>query len=267
MSCTVRSMATSTSLAHDDRGSGPALVFVHGHPFSRRMWAPQLDSLSDAFRVIAPDLPGYGESPPRGSIVTMRELADAVVELLDALDVDHATVVGLSMGGLVAMELGLGNPDRVDGLVLAATTAAPVTKEEAETRRRTADQIEAAGILDHALEMAGRLFGPVARRDPELVGPVLTMMLGTSPAGGAAALRGRTERPPYDRLLGELRVPALVIAGDQDAYSTDAITNQLVASLPEPDVLRLAGVGHLPNLEAQTEFDAAVRAFAVRVGT
>lgn len=267
MSCTVRSMATSPSLAHDDRGSGPALVLVHGHPFSRRMWAPQLDSLSDAFRVIAPDLPGYGESPPRGSIVTMRELADAVVELLDALDVEHATVAGLSMGGLVAMELGLGSPDRVDGLVLAATTAAPITKEEAEMRRRTADQIEANGILDHTLEMAGRLFGPAARRDPELVGPVLTMMLRTSPSGAAAALRGRTERPAYDRLLGDLRVPALVIAGDHDAYSTEAITNQLVASLPAPEVLRLAGIGHLPNLEAQEAFDAAVRAFAARVGT
>jgi pimeloyl-ACP methyl ester carboxylesterase len=259
-------MPTSTSLAHDDRGSGPALVFVHGHPFSRRMWAPQLDSLSDTFRVIAPDLPGYGESPPRGSIVTMRELADAVLELLDALEVERVTVIGLSMGGLVAMELGLGNPDRVDALVLAATTAAPVTKEEAETRRRTADAIEANGILDHALEMAGRLFGPDARRDPELVGPVLTMMLGTSPEGAAAALRGRTERPPYDRLLGDLRVPVLVIAGGHDEYSTEAITHQLVASLPQPEVVRLAGIGHLPNLEAQEAFDAAVRAFAARVG-
>lgn len=259
-------MPTSTSLAHDDRGSGPALVFVHGHPFSRRMWAPQLDSLSDTFRVIAPDLPGYGESPPRGSIVTMRELADAVLELLDALEVERVTVIGLSMGGLVAMELGLGNPDRVNGLVLAATTAAPVTKEEAETRLRTADAIEANGILDHALEMAGRLFGPAARREPELVGPVLTMMLGTSPEGAAAALRGRTERPPYDRLLDDLRVPVLVIAGDHDEYSTEPITNQLVASLPEPEVVRLAGIGHLPNLEAQEAFDAAVRAFAARVG-
>lgn len=260
-------VAASTSLAYDDRGSGPALVFVHGHPFSRRMWAPQLASLSDAFRVIAPDLPGYGESPPRGSIVTMRELADAVLELLDELALERATVTGLSMGGLVAMELGLGNPDRVDGLVLAATTAAPITKEEAETRRRTAESIEANGILDHALEMAGRLFGPDARRDPELVGPVLTMMLATSPAGAAAALRGRTERPAYDRLLGDLCVPVLVIAGDHDTYSTEAITSQLVSSLPEPEVLILAGVGHLPNLEAPEAFDGAVRAFAARVAT
>ena len=225
------------------------------------MWAPQLESLSDEHRVIAPDLPGYGESPPRASTITMRELADAVLELLDELEVAKATIVGLSMGGLVAMELGLGYPDRVDGLVLAATTAAPVTKEEAEARLRTAAQIEANGILDHALEMGSRLFGRSARRDPSVVTPVISMMLATPPEGAAAALRGRAERPPYRELLSGLRVPSLVVVGDEDAYSTAEVTNQLVASLPDPQVLRLPGVGHLPNLEAGEEFDAAVRAF------
>ncbi len=249
-------------LAHDERGSGPAIVLVHGHPFSRRMWRGQLDSLSDAFRVVAPDLPGYGESPARGETITPGLLADAVVELMDAVDVERATVVGLSLGGLVAMELGLRYPDRVEGLVLTATTAAPLTPEEAEMRRATAAQLERDGMLDHALEMAGRLFGPAARRDPSLVLPVLETMLTTSPAGAAAALRGRAERPPYDRLLGELRVPALVLAGDEDSYSTEEITAQLVASLPDPEVLILPGIGHLPNLEAPEAFDHAVRAFA-----
>ncbi len=249
-------------LAHDDRGSGPAIVLVHGHPFSRRMWQGQLDSLSDECRVVAPDLPGYGESPARGETITPGVLADAVVELMDAIAVDRATVVGLSLGGLVAMELGLRYPERVAGLVLTATTAAPLTPEEVEMRRATAVQLERDGMLDHALEMAGRLFGPAARRDPSLVLPVLEMMLTTSPAGAAAALRGRAERQPYDRLLGELLVPALVLAGDEDSYSTAEITAQLVASLPDPEMLILPGIGHMPNLEAPEAFDHAVRAFA-----
>jgi 3-oxoadipate enol-lactonase len=255
-------MPASTPLAFEERGTGPALVLVHGHPFGRRMWAPQLASLSNAFRVIAPDLPGYGESPVYGPTIEMRELADTVLELMDALDVQRATVVGLSMGGLVAMELGLAHPERTNGLVLTATTAAPVTPEEAETRLRVAAQLERDGMLGHTLEMGGQLFGPAARRDPELVGRVLAMMLATPPAGAAAALRGRAERPPYDRLLRDLRVPVLVIAGDQDAYSTKEITDQLVESLPRPEVVILPGVGHLPNLEAPEQFDAAVRAFA-----
>jgi len=249
-------------LAHDERGSGPAIVLIHGHPFSRRMWSGQLDALSDEFRVVAPDLPGYGESPARGETITPRRLADAVVELMDALGVERATVVGLSLGGLVGMELGLGYPDRVDGLVLTATTAAPLTAEEAEMRRSAAEQLEQDGMLDHALEMAGRLFGPAARREPRLVLPILETMLTTSPAGAAAALRGRAERPAYDELLPELRVPSLVLVGDADFFSTAEITAQLIAALPDPKVVVLPGIGHMPNLEAPEAFDRAVRTFA-----
>ena len=252
----------TTLLAHDERGSGPAIVLIHGHPFSRRMCGAQLDALSDRFRVVAPDLPGYGESPPRGETITPRELADAVVELMDALGVERATVVGLSLGGLVAMELGLGFPDRVDGLVLTATTAAPLTPEEAEMRRSTAERLERNGMLDHALEMAGRLFGPAARREPALVLPILETMLTTSAAGAAAALRGRAERPPYHELLPALRAPSLVLAGDADFFSTAEITAQLVAALPEPEVVILPGIGHMPNLEAPEAFNGAVRTFA-----
>jgi 3-oxoadipate enol-lactonase len=252
-------------LAYDDLGEGQPIVLLHGHPFSRRMWAPQLESLSDEFRVIAPDLPGYGESPGRGHVVAMRELADAVLELMDALEVERGLVVGLSMGGLVAMELGLGEPDRVDGLVLAATTAAPVTDEEAATRRRVADALERDGMLDPVLEMGGKLFGPHARRDPALVGSMLTMMLATSPEGAAAALRGRAERPPYHELLRGLRVPALVVVGDADVYSTAEITEQLIDALPDSEVVRLPGVGHMPNLEEPQRFDDAIRAFARKV--
>jgi pimeloyl-ACP methyl ester carboxylesterase len=251
--------------AYDERGSGPAIVLVHGHPFSRAMWRGQLDSLSDAFRVIAPDLPGYGESPARGETITPHGLAAAVVEVMDALDVGRATVVGLSLGGLVAMELALGRPERVAGVVLTATTAAPLTGEEAEMRRSTAERIEREGMLDHALEMAGRLFGPAARRNPEVVLPILEVMLRTSPAGAAAALRGRAERPRYDELLRGLRVPALVLVGGADSYSTADVTDQLVASLPDPQVLVLPGIGHMPNLEAPERFDEAVRAFATSV--
>jgi pimeloyl-ACP methyl ester carboxylesterase len=228
------------------------------------MWAGQFESLSDGFRVVAPDLPGYGESPARGETIAPRGLADAVLELMDAIGVDRATVVGLSLGGLVAMELGLGHPDRLTGLVLTATTAAPLTGEEAEMRRATAARLERDGMLDHALEMAGRLFGPAARRDPDLVLPILETMLRTSPSGAAAALRGRAERPPYHELLPSLRVPALVLAGDADFFSTAEITAQLVAALPDPEVVILPGIGHMPNLEAPEAFDRAVRDFAGR---
>jgi pimeloyl-ACP methyl ester carboxylesterase len=252
-------------LVVDEAGDGPPLILIHGHPFNRTMWRPQLQSLSDDLRLIAPDLPGYGASPGRGAKVTMPEFAGAIVELADRLGLERFAVAGLSMGGLVTMELGLRHPDRVAGVALVATTAAPVTPDEADDRRALADRVERDGILDLALDMAGKLFGPAARRDPAIVEPVVSMMLRTSPAGAAAALRGRAERPDYATLLQALAVPALVVAGDHDGYADEAVVAQLVDALPAPEVVRLPGTGHLPNLEAPAAFDAALRAFALRV--
>jgi 3-oxoadipate enol-lactonase len=253
------------ALAYSDRGRGAPVVLIHGHPFDRNMWAPQLRELAADFRLVAPDLPGYGVSPPLGATTTMRELAEAVLALLDELEVRRATVVGLSMGGLVTMELALAHPERVAGVVLAATTAAPVTPQEAAKRRATADEIERSGMLMHALDMAAKVFGPAARTDPDLIEAVFRMMIHTTPAGAAAALRGRAERPDYSRLLRELRVPSLVVAGDHDHWGPEPVVEQLVHALPDPRVLRLPNVGHLPNLEAPGEFNAALRSFVADV--
>ena len=203
-----RRHAVTAPLAHDERGSGPAIVLVHGHPFSRRMWRGQLDSLSDAFRVVAPDLPGYGESPARGETITPRACwRTAVVELMDAIDVPRATVVGLSLGGLVAMELGLEIPRTG-----SRGSFSPRRPPRRSRRRRprcgasTAAQLERDGMLDHALEMAGRLFGPAARRepraraaDPRDDADDLACRRGcgaSRPGGAAAVLRAASRRAP-----------------------------------------------------------------------
>lgn len=254
------------AVAYDDRGAGSALVLLHGHPFDRSMWRPQLDALSTEFRVLALDLPGYGASPPRSDTMTMRAFADTVVEVLDTLAIDRAVIVGLSMGGLVAMELGLGYPRRVNGLILAATTAEPVADGEREMRSTKAALAQQRGMLPLAAEMIADLFGPDAERDHELACRIFAMMLATPPDGAAAALRGRAQRPDYSRLLSSLAVPAIVIVGAHDAHASETVVQQLVGALPDPELVRLADSGHLPNLEEPERFNEAVRAFAQRVG-
>ncbi len=257
--------ATPSGIAVEERGAGPALLMLHGHPFDRSMWGPQLDGLSTDFRVVAPDLPGYGASPAGSDPMTMRAFADAAVEVLDVLALDTAVAVGLSMGGLVAMELGLHHPDRIAGLVLAATTAAPVTDQERDRRRTAAALAEERGMLPVAAAMVADLFGPEAGRDRDLVLRVFAMMLAAPPGGVAAALRGRLERPPYEQLLGSLPMPTLVVAGEHDAYSPEPVIQQLLAALPAPEVVQMHHSGHLPNLEEPQGFNEAVRDFATRV--
>jgi 3-oxoadipate enol-lactonase len=87
------------------------------------------------------------------------------------------------------------------------------------------------------------------------------MMAAAPPAGAAAALRGRAERPDYRPLLASLDIPALVLAGTADPWSTDTVTAEIVSCLKRPELVVIDGAGHLPNLEAETEFNDALRAF------
>src|SRR4029077_10391855 len=138
-------------LAHDDVGDGPVVVLVHGHPFNRGMWAPQVAAppaplsagavgpprpppLRDRFRVIAPDLRGYGDSPVTPGTVSMAQLAADVGHLLDRKRIATAALAGLSMGGLVVMELAAAQPERWWAYGFIATTAHRLTGDERAAR-------------------------------------------------------------------------------------------------------------------------------------
>jgi pimeloyl-ACP methyl ester carboxylesterase len=249
-------------LAYDDAGAGPAVVFIHGHPFNRSMWAPQLDALRSHFRVIVPDLRGYGDSPVTSGTVSMAQLAADVAHLLGTRGIGPAALVGLSMGGLIVMELATAQPDRWWALGFVATTAEPVTGAERAERAAKARMAEEQGMGPIAAEMAAALFGP----DPGevLTSQVMAMMLATSPLGAAAAIRGRAQRPDYRPMLRSLGTPSLVCVGDRDTFSTAEVTSNLTGCLRKPEVVVLDGVGHLPNLERPAEFNEHLLTFLNR---
>jgi len=248
-------------LAYDDAGTGHCVVLIHGHPFDRTMWEPQLAALSDRFRVLVPDLRGFGESPVTPGCVTMRECSADIEELLDDLGIQTAAVVGLSMGGLVTMEMAAAQPDRYWAIGLVATTMQPPTADERVTRRQRADAVERDGMGVLVEYMHTGLYGPAC---PAAVrARVDAIMAAAPPAGAAAALRGRAERPDYRPLLARLDIPALVCAGSADPWSNAAVTAEIAGCLQHPSVVLVEGAGHLPNLEAEREFNDALSAFLV----
>jgi len=246
-------------LVHDDVGSGPPVVLVHGHPFDASMWRPQQASLGTEFRLVAPDLRGYGRSPATSGTVSMAELAQDVWALLAELEIHDVAVVGLSMGGLVAMEMAIAQPERVWALGLVAATAQPPTESERARRLALADEVDARGMAPVVGSMGPRLFGP--RAGAETVARVHAMMMANNPIGAAAALRGRAARPDYREGLRNLMIPSFVCTGTNDAWSTPEVTRELVGCLRHPHILSLPDVGHLPNLEAPAIFDAELSSF------
>jgi pimeloyl-ACP methyl ester carboxylesterase len=221
-----------------------------------------LAALRDRFRVIAPDLRGYGGSPVTPGTVPMAQLAADVGHLLDRKGIASAALVGLSMGGLVVMELAAAQPERWWAYGFVATTAHRLTEDERAARLESARTMEEQGMRPVAEQMAARLFGLGPGK--ELTQAIMAMMLATNPAGAAAAVRGRAERPDYQPVLKALTAPALVCAGDHDSYSTAEITSELAGCLPGPEVIIMEGVGHLPNLERPDAFNEHLLGFLAR---
>jgi 3-oxoadipate enol-lactonase len=249
-------------LAFDDAGTGPCVLLIHGHPFDRSLWQPQVEVLATKFRVVAPDLRGFGASPVTPYLVTLREYAQDVEELLTGLGIERAAAVGLSMGGLVVMDLATTHPERWWALGLVTTTLEPVTPQERALRRERADLVERDGMHVLVDYMHTGLYG--ARAAPEVRGWVDAMMARAPAAGAAAALRGRAERPDYRPRLRELEIPTFVCTGSEDPWSNEAVTAEIVDHLRRPELLVVEGAGHLPNLEAEDVFTRSLMEFLGR---
>ena len=227
------------------------------------MWRPQLEWFAGSgWRAIAPDLRGYGDAPRGGGKTTLDVFAGDLVALLDRLAISQAVFCGLSMGGQIVMELCRAHASRVRGIVLAATFARADTAGKQRQRIELADRLEREGMDAYARELLPTMLAARSiARLPQVAEQVLAMMRTTDAAGAAAALRGRAERPCYDDALASTRVPALVIAGSEDAYTTHDDALHLASLLADCNLLEMPGVGHMPNLEEPLAFNAALERF------
>ncbi|MFB7447856.1 alpha/beta fold hydrolase [Streptomyces sp. NPDC056194] len=253
-------MPVAAHTFHEDRGTGPALLLVHGHPFDHTMWQPQIDRFSLTHRVIAPDLRGYGITPlgAETEVIGLGDFAEDLTDLLDALEIDDCVVAGLSMGGQIAMEFVRRHPGRVRGLVLADTFPAAETEDGRKARNAMADRLLREGMRGYADEVLDRMVAPY---NTHAAPHVHRMMCATDPVAAAAALRGRAERPDYRETLRALTVPALVVVGRDDTYTPVADAEEMHALLPHSTLTVVERAAHLPNLERPEEFDAALDAF------
>ncbi|MEU5211469.1 alpha/beta hydrolase [Streptomyces sp. NPDC020742] len=251
------------TIGYEDVGGGEPLVLVHGHPFDRSMWRPQAEHFGRAgWRVIVPDLRGYGETSVVPGTTPLETFAGDLAALLDRLGVERCVLGGLSMGGQIVMECYRRFPDRIRALVLADTFAAAETDEGRAARYAMADRLVREGMSGYADEVLARMVSPhtLATR-PDVAHHVLTMMTGAPPEGAAAALRGRAERPDYGDLLTRVRVPVLTVVGADDTYTPLSDAQDIHRRVPDGRLAVVDGAAHLPNLERAEEFNAVLAEF------
>ncbi len=242
-------------LAWREAGAGDAIVLLHGLGGSRISWEPQLVALSAHHRVVAWDLPGYGESAPLDGPVTFEALAAAVGRLLDAIGVESAHLAGISFGGMIAQYAAAAMPSRVRTLTLLATSpkfGLDGTDPAAWRAARLAPLDAGQSPADFAPAVLRSLAGP-GITDEAMGGQVAAMSRITADAlrGSIACLVTHDSRG----VLPRITAPTLCLAGELDEETPSAYLAAIAELIPNAQLVVVPGAGHLLNVEAPHVID------------
>jgi pimeloyl-ACP methyl ester carboxylesterase len=244
----------------DGRPEAPPVVLLHGLGSSSADWRFQLPALGAAYRVIAPDLRGHGRSPRGRGRLTAGTMAADVAALLEALDAPAAHVVGLSLGGCVALVLALDHPARVRTLTLVNTFARLSLAGPRGALRGLArlGLLACAPMRVVAAHVARGLFPRPAQR--ELYLAAVASIASNSRRTYLASIRGLASFDVRGR-LDTIRRPTLVIAGDRDATVPLASKRLLERSIPGAELVVVDDSGHVTPCDQSERFNALVRSF------
>lgn len=248
-------------VGYDDVGTGLPLVFIHGFPHNRTLWAPQLGALFDHCRCVAPDLRGFGES----SVVdpySMDQYADDTAALMTHLGIQQAAIVGLSMGGYVAFDLWRRHRARVRALVLADTRAGADTAETKEKRRETIALARERGSGAVADAQINGMLGKTTREmNPDIVEGARSMLEAAPVDGVVGALEAMMERPDSTDMLATINVPTVIIVGEEDALTPVKEARAMYAAIAGSRLEVIPAAGHLSSLEKPAAFNHVLGEF------
>lgn len=230
-----------------EAGSGPCVVLVHGYPLDGAMWSGVARTLATRFRVFKPDLPGRGENP--GPVPHDLE---GHADFLDALVKELPPPVGLagfSMGGYVSLALLRRQPAGVRALALVDTRAEAEDEEGKRKRDEAIAAVRADGVAKIADGIVPKLLSESSLSNRDLVERLRRIILRQKPVTVEADLTAMRGRRDAGDLLPEIRIPTLVLVGEQDALTPPALSERMAAAIPGARLVRVAASGHLTPME------------------
>ncbi len=259
--------SSETEISFDDRGTGRTLLLVHGFPLDHKLWRHQIEHFAGFCRVIAPDLRGFGSSPPPPGSETqpaaMQTYADDLALLVERLEIREPIVFcGLSMGGYVGWQFWQKYAERLAGLVACDTRAIADTPQAAVGRETLAARVLTEGTDCVAEAMLPKLFNPeMTARHPQAVAETRAAIARATRPGVAAALRGMAIRPDVTEMLPRISLPTLVMVGQHDVISPVAEMQGIAERIPQADFVEIPDAGHMSPLENPAAFNAALGKF------
>lgn len=228
------------------------IIFIHGFPFNKSSWQPQVDFLKKTNRVIAYDIRGFGNSSADETEFSMDLFADDLILFMDKLEISKAIVCGLSMGGYILLNAINRYPERFAAIVLCDTQCIADSRESKEKRYKTIEQINENGLHDFVQSFASVIFNKAPLK---LVDEMKNGMLTTSPKSIVKTLKALALRKDMQFSLQKIAVPTLVICGTQDVVTPLIQSLFLVEHIPNAILKSINHAGHLSNLEQPDEFN------------
>jgi len=251
---------SSVALHAVESGSGEAVVLVHAIGCDHRMWDSLAAVLSARFRVIRLDVRGHGKSPEPPGPYSLDDLSDDAAALLDARGIERAHWVGLSMGGMIGQAFALAHPQRLHRLVLANTTSSYGAEGPKlwDARIKAVSEGGMAAIVDVVM---ARYFSDAFReRHPEIVAAYRARVLST-PAKGYVACCAAIRELDFTRDLSRIRARTLVIAGEKDAGTPVAMSEEIMRHIAGAQLAVIPGAAHLSAVDSAADFNALALSF------
>ncbi len=244
-------------------GEGEPIILIHGFPLTHEMWEPQIKFLiGSGYKVIAPDLRGFGNSLVEISEWSMDDFANDIICLADKLEIHKFAVAGMSMGGYITFNLLERFSDRISKAILVATKA-QADDEQAKNRRNELIQAARTSGKTPVIEAFKKiLFAPITwERNIQLVNKVAVIMERASINGIIGSLGAMRDRKDYVDFLEKIEIPVLVIHGKSDLASPLQNAELMASKVKNVQVFYSDLAGHMVNLEDTEKVNQAILNF------
>jgi len=250
------------SIHFEEQGSGRAILFAHSYLCSGAMWAAQASVLAGSYRTINVDLRGHGRSSPAAPGLSVDDLVDDHLAVLDELGVERAVWAGLSLGGMIALRAALVAPERVSALILADTSAAAEPTMVSLRYRAMGLGTRLAGIDLFMRRILALMFGPTTRQQqPDLVEEWRQRLAGVHVPSTLNLMKPLFGRDSILDRLNEIRVPSLVLVGEEDRAQPPARSREIANGLPNAELVIVPEAGHLSAVEQPEVVTEVMRDF------